>query len=205
MVVKSRFVIVPMPVMQFVMKARPANAGRAYLYLYSMSIAVGKKVTPWISYRDLADYFGVKYGTIELSMRLLQRLNAIVPIARKNKKGYGQKYIVNVPEYVNGEFIFVDLEESSIFDDLVLDENSKTFVSVIKRFKSRKEKAMKDQLKLFDDWIILSTRKPAKQLLGFFCFYKVVCVDIFICKIKYKKYYHIYLFNNILYHPKNIV
>jgi hypothetical protein len=31
---------------------------------------------------------------------------------------------------------------------------------------------MKDQLKLFDDWIILSTRKPAKQLLGFFVFIK---------------------------------
>jgi hypothetical protein len=31
---------------------------------------------------------------------------------------------------------------------------------------------MKDQLKLFDDWIILSTRKTAKQSLGFFVFIK---------------------------------
>lgn len=150
MVVKSRFVIVPMPVLQYVMKARPANAGRLYLYLYSMSIAAGRKITPWISYRDIADYFQVKYGTIELSMKALMEVNAVVPVARKNKKGYGQKYLVNVPKYVNGEFIFVDLDESEIFDNLVMDTESNVFVSVIKRFKSRKEKANKKQIKIFD-------------------------------------------------------
>ncbi|ABR31483.1 hypothetical protein SU69_08315 [Thermosipho melanesiensis] len=150
MVVKSRFVIIPMPVMQFVMKVRPANAGRIYLYLYSMSIAAGRKITPWVSYREIADYLQVKYGTVELSFKVLLNLNAIIPVARKNKKGYGQKYMVNVPKYVGDKFIFVDVEESDIFDDVILDKENKTFVSVIKRFKSRKEKTKKDQLKLFD-------------------------------------------------------
>nr|WP_250880090.1 hypothetical protein [Thermosipho sp. 1244] len=139
-----------MPVMQFSMKVRPANAGRVYLYLYSISIAAGRKITPWISYRELAEYFQVKYGTIELSFKALLNLNAIIPVARKNKKGYGQKYIVNVPKYVDDKFIFIDVEDSKIFDDLILDKENKTFVSVIKRFKSRKEKAKKDQLKLFN-------------------------------------------------------
>lgn len=151
MVVKSRFVIIPMPVLQFSMKVRPANAGRLYIYLYSMSIAAGRKITPWVSFRELAEYFQVKYGTIELSAKALMELNAIVPVARKNRKGYGQKYQVNVPKFINGNFIFIDPDESEIFDDLVVDEGSKIFVSVIKRFKSRKENAQKDQLKLFED------------------------------------------------------
>ena len=151
MVVKSRFVIFPMPILQFAMKARPANAGRLYLYLYSMSLAVGRKITPWVSFRELAEYFQVKYGTIELSAKALMQLNAIIPVARKNRKGYGQKYLVNVPKFVNGEFIFIDADESDIFDSLIMDEDSKLCVSVIKRFKSRKEKALKDQLKLFED------------------------------------------------------
>ncbi|SHH41599.1 hypothetical protein [Thermosipho atlanticus] len=151
MVVKSRFVIIPMPVLQFSMKVRPANAGRLYIYLYSMSLAAGRKITPWVSFRELADYFQVKYGTIELAAKALMQINAIVPIARKNRKGYGQKYQVNVPKYVNGEFIFIAPDESNIFDDLIVDENSKTLVSVIKRLKSRKEKLYKDQLKLFHE------------------------------------------------------
>ncbi|RDI91118.1 hypothetical protein Ob7_06643 [Thermosipho africanus Ob7] len=151
MVVKSRFVIFPMPVLQFALKVRPANAGRLYLYLYSMSLAVGRKITPWVSFRDLADFFQVKYGTIELAAKALMQINAIVPVARKNKKGYGQKYLINVPKYVNGNFIFIDPDESEIFDDLIVDENSKVFVSIIKRLKSKKDKIQKDQLKLFED------------------------------------------------------
>ncbi|MBO8160157.1 MAG: hypothetical protein H0Z24_00850 [Thermosipho sp. (in: Bacteria)] len=151
MVVKSRFVIIPMPVLQFAMKVRPANAGRLYLYLYSLSLATGRKITPWVSFRELADYFQVKYGTIELAAKALMEVNAIVPVERKNRKGYGQKYLVNVPKFVNGEFIFIAPEDSDIFDDIIFDEESKVFVSVIKRLKSRKEKFHKDQLKLFDD------------------------------------------------------